>query len=498
VSKIKSIRHSLVPACACLIGSLTVLVSCGGNGRSTGTDPETVAATDDAGLSLEAAAGKALFFDQSLSASGKQSCGTCHAPDHAYSQNPAIDQGLPVPLGGARMDQTGFRNTPSLVYASFTPPFSLADGPVGGFFRDGRASSLASQAQVPFVEPFEMANHDNAEVIARLQLSPATLQAFIAAYGQSPLSDPDGAMKNVGAALQAYETEDPSFHPFTSKFDSWQAGKTTLTTDELAGLALFNNPGKGNCTACHPSQVQGFSTHPLFTDFSYDNIGVPRNWHIPANTVGAVSPIDGTALFTLAPIDVPGDAAYQYYDMGLCGPQMPRPADTAARADLSATTSLCGLFKVPTLRNIALTSPYFHNGVFTDLHQVVEWYVTRDINNNTDNNPSAVAAGPGGNPYEAVGTFYTAADGTPDADQYNDLPVDYDANVNVVEVPYTPPTFAGGQAPTLTPQEIDQVVAFLCTLSDGFDADNPSAYTEPAQCQPAAAQTALANQGTPP
>jgi cytochrome c peroxidase len=178
--------------------------------------------------------------------------------------------------------------------------------------------------------------------------------------------------------------------------------------------------------------------------------------------------------------------------MGLCGPLQAAVGDVNARPSLSATTSLCGIFKVPTLRNIAVTSPYFHNGVFTDLHQVLEWYVTRDINNNTGNNPNPVAAGPGGNPYIAVGTFYLTSTGTPDLYEYNDLPVLYDANVNIGEVPYTPPTFGGGQAPTLNAEDIDDVVAFLCTLTDGYDPTNPTAYNVPAQCQPSAAAAASA------
>jgi cytochrome c peroxidase len=314
----------------------------------------------------------------------------------------------------------------------------------------------------------------------------------------------------MGLGLAAYETEDPAFHPFSSKYDYWLAGQASLTAQELAGLALFNNPGKGNCTACHPSQRQAYSSHALFTDFTYDNIGVPRNWAIPANQAGVadilvtasvgvsgnvISSSGTTAGATAATaivsggvsaVDVPADAEYAYYDLGLCGPFSPAPNDVNARPILSATTSLCGLFKVPTLRNVAITSPYFHNGVFSDLHQVVEWYVTRDINNDTANNPNPVAAGPGGNPYVAAGTFYTAADGTPDLYEYNDLPADYDANVNIGEVPYTPPTFGGGQAPTLNAAEIDQVVAFLCTLTDGYDPSNPAAYEVPAQCQPQA------------
>jgi cytochrome c peroxidase len=493
-------RVALVRAwgpCLTLVAGALTLAACGGGSGSSGSGstsaapPSTAAPPPAAAQSLAAVAGKAIFSDTSLSASGKQSCGTCHVPSHAFTADGTTDHGLPVPLGGPNMDQTGFRNAPSLMYASFTPVFSLSGGPVGGFFRDGRASSLAAQAQQPFLTSFEMANADAAAVSDKLQKSTATLQAFVAAYGEAALADPQTTLADMGLALAAYETEDEEFHPFSSKYDAWLEGQATLTAQEQNGLALFNNPAKGNCTACHPSQVQGFSSHALFTDFSYDNIGVPRNWAIPANTVGAVSPIDGAPFATvLKPVNVPDDAEYAYYDLGLCGPFEPASGDVNARPVLSATTSLCGLFKVPTLRNIAMTSPYFHNGVFADLHQVVEWYVTRDINNNTGNNPNPVAAGPGGNPYESVGTFYTAANGTPDLYEYNDLPVEFDANVNIAEVPYTPPTFGGGQAPTLTAAEIDDVVAFLCTLTDGYDAANPTAYTVPAQCQPEAAATA--------
>jgi cytochrome c peroxidase len=466
------------------------LSSCGGGSSDDATAPAPSAP------SLASVAGKAIFFDASLSVSGKQSCGTCHVPSLAFTADPATDHGLPVSLGGPHMDQTGFRNAPSLMYASFTPPFSLTDGPTGGFFRDGRASSLAAQAVQPFVTPFEMANQDAAEVVGRLENSAATRAAFVAAYGEAVLGDPPTALADMGLALAAYETEDPGFHPFSSKYDYWLQGKAQLTAQEQAGLDLFNNPTKGNCTACHPSQPQGYSSHALFTDFTFDNIGVPRNWDIPANTPGSVSPIDGAPLITLTPVDVPSDAEYAYYDMGLCGPLQPSSTDSNARPNLSATTSLCGVFKVPTLRNIAVTAPYFHNGEFPDLHKVVQWYVTRDINDNTGNNPNPVAAGPGGNPYEPAGTFYVTASLTPDLYEYNDLPVEYDANVNVGEIPYTPPTFGGGQAPTLTADEIDEVVAFLCTLTDGFDPDHPAAYNVPSQCQPTAT-TAAAIRGAP-
>src|SRR5277367_185850 len=211
-------------------GALAVLValaSCGG-----GSSDQTGSAPLPATPSSAAAAGAAIFFDTSLSASGKQSCGTCHVPSHMFTADPATDHGLPVPLGGPNMDQTGFRNAPSLMYASFTPPFSLDDGPVGGFFRDGRASSLAEQAQQPFVTPFEMANKDAAEVVGRLENSAATLQAFVAVYGESVLSDPDAALADIGLAIAAYETEDAGFHPFSSKYDYSLQGKAQLTAQE--------------------------------------------------------------------------------------------------------------------------------------------------------------------------------------------------------------------------------------------------------------------------
>jgi len=475
-------KNNRTRACALglgIVASLTLL-GCGG-GSETPAAP-TVQAMSDA-----AVAGEALFHDKSLSASGQQSCATCHVKSRAFTADPAVDKGLPVPLGGVNMDEPGFRNAPSLMYAAFTPAFSIVDGGAsGGFFRDGRASSLAAQATVPFVTPFEMANQDAAEVVGRLRNSPDTLRLYRKAFATDSFSDPNQTLLNIGAAIGAYETEDvEEFEPFTSKFDAYTDGKVQLTDHELNGLALFNNPGKGNCTSCHPSVHQEFSSRALFTDFSYDNIGIPRNWSIPANSADARNPITGAPLkYIPVPVNVPNDAEYAYYDLGICGPFVSDPEDGGARPDLAHLIPSCGQFKVPTLRNIALTAPYFHNGVFTEIHKAVEWYITRDINNNTSNNPTPVAAGPGGNPYEAVGTFYTAADGTPDLYQYNDLPVLYDGNVNVGEVPYTAPAFAGGNGPTMTPQEIDDLVQFLCTLTDGFDPNNPSAYNVPAQCRP--------------
>jgi cytochrome c peroxidase len=487
VSNNNMARVRVLAPVAAMAAAMATLSACGGG--SSAADVTPLAAQP---LSAAAVAGEALFNDKSLSASGQQSCATCHVKSRAFTADPAVDKGLPVPLGGRNMDEPGFRNAPSLLYAAFTPAFSIdsAGTPHGGFFRDGRASSLAAQAVQPFLSPFEMANQDAAEVLSRLQSSQATVQKFIAAYGSDVLNDATATLNDIGAAIAAYESEKvDEFEPFTSKFDYYVDGKVQLTARELNGLALFNNPGKGNCTSCHPSVHQEFTSRALFTDFSYDNIGIPRNWNIPANASNPVNPFTGLPLsYMPTPVNVPADAEYAYYDLGLCGPFVSNPQDLGARPDLVRLTPTCGKFKVPTLRNIALTAPYFHNGSLPDLHKAVEWYVTRDINNNAANNPAPVPAGPGGNPYQAVGTFYTAADGTPDLYQYNDLPALFDANVNAGEVPYTAPkdaaTSVGGNAPTLNAQEIDDLVAFLCTLTDGFDPDNPSAYNVPAQCQP--------------
>lgn len=387
-------------------------------------------------LVADGAGGQADFLDQALSASGKQSCASCHDAARGFTD----PNNLAVSFGGPNHDLPGLRNAPSLNYASYTPNFKIdATGKAsGGFFRDGRSPSLADQAQQPFTNPFEMANASADDVFKTLLTRPY-LDQLTAVFTKAGIQDSATAMQSIGRALAAYQSEDPSFHTFDSKYDAYLAGKTTLSDSETRGLLLFNNPTKGNCTACHLSSRTG-TTPALFTDFTYDNVGIPRNWSIAANQEGTTLPYvpkNGAAL---------GDPNYSYYDLGICGP---------LRTDFRVGGSTCGKFKVPTLRNIALTAPYFHNGVFQTLDQVVAWYVTRD----TD-----------------PGRWYVKADGTPDV-PYNDLPVAFDGNVNVAEVPYNP-----AKAPSMTNQEMSDLVHFLCTLTDGFDPANPSAYNVPAQC----------------
>jgi len=402
-------------------------------------------------LSVKAELGQKLFFDTALSASGAQSCATCHVPSRAF----ASDDDLPVQPGGPTMNLTGLRNTPALVYTAFTPPFHIeSDGtPVGGFMRDGREPSLASQAQGPFVTPFEMANSGPDEVVARLKSRPY-LQDFIDIYGADTLNNADASMHALGDALAAFEKEDVRFHPFSSKYDYWLKGQAQLSAQEKNGLRLFNDPTAGNCAACHSSKSADGTTPPLFTDFSYDNLGVPRNTQIAAN--------DDTSALPYVPHNS-NDGVHHYYDLGLCGP---------LRSDLGHEASLCGAFKVPTLRDIALTAPYFHNGVFNTLQKTIQFYVSRDTS------PSQWYPDDGhGNiikfndmPATHGGQFSVNA---PGSDNF------YMGNVNSDEVPYN---HRLGENPSLTADDITDVVAFLCTLTDGYDPANPAAYALPSQC----------------
>jgi cytochrome c peroxidase len=451
---------------------IATLAACGGandgaSGSSAGTGGSSTST-----LSAAAQLGQKIFSDTTLSVSGQQSCATCHVAQFAFAQDSTADgpdHGSPVPLGGPNMDQTGFRNTPSLMYASYIPAFYFdsSGNPYGGFFRDGRSKTLADQAAQPFITSFEMANANAAEVIARLQTRPY-LADFEALYGMAALSDPATALQDMGAALAAFETEDPQFHPFSSKYDAFIAGQVQLTAQEQRGLAKFNDPSKGNCAACHPSISGDGVTPPMFTDFSYDNLGLPRNVNIPANSDTAAplyTPVNGT------------DGIHSYYDIGICG-----PFRDSGGINLFG---ICGQFKVPTLRNIAVTAPYFHNGQFATLADALGFYVRRDTNPDQ---------------------FYPT-DATGNVTKFDDLPAiygglfvvninvpgsdaSYIGNVNTLEIPYNRHI---GDTPALSTDDINDVIAFLCTLTDGFEPTNPTAQVLPAQCQAAVSATTSAS-----
>lgn len=369
------------------------------------------------------ALGRKLFFDVSLSASGKMSCASCHSPDHALGP----PNGLAVQFGGKDMKQAGLRAVPSLKYLQAAPQFtehyfeseddgdeSIDNGPTGGLTWDGRVDHGLDQARLPLLSPFEMANANAADAIAKIRKAGYD-DALRRIFGDAVLRDTETTLNAVLKAFEVFEQSYKEFYSYDSKYDSYLAGKAQLTAQESRGLRLFEDPDKGNCAQCHISKPAKNGTPPQFTDYGLIALGVPRNPRIPANA-------DPT-----------------YYDLGLCGP---------LRTDFLGTADYCGLFMTPTLRNVATRSVFFHNGVFHTLREVMEFYVQRDTNPDK----------------------WYARDKDGRARSFDDLPAAYHGNINV------DPPFGGrpGDDPALSVDEIDDVIAFLKTLTDGYVADKTS------------------------
>ena len=358
--------------------------------------------------------GRALFFDASLSASGKTACAACHDPAHAY----AAPNRSSVQPGGAGNRSAGVRAVPSLTYEQNIPPFTqhffdsgeddgVDQGPAGGRDWDGRAQSAHEQARAPLFSAFEMANTGPEAVVAKVRAAPYAGQ-FRATFGDGVLADPALAFKGVLLALESFEQTPEAFYPYSSKYDAYLRGEAELSAAETRGLAAFNDPAKGNCARCHPSAIRE-GAFPQFTDFGYAALGAPRNAAIPAN------------------------ADPHYYDLGLCGP---------LRTDLDHVRAYCGLFRTPSLRNAARKLSYFHNGVFHRLEEVVRFYAERDT---------------------APRRWYPASAGGGVA-KFDDLPARYRSNLE-----RQPPLDRhAGDRPALNEAEIRDIVAFLKTLSDGY------------------------------
>ncbi len=323
-------------------------------------------------LTLEEKLGGLIYRDTNLSVNFNQSCMTCHHPSAGFADPANRRDPVNFPVSdGSDPTLFGGRNAPTAAYAGFSPPLQQApDGTwSGGMFWDGRATGwtlkdpLAEQAQGPFVNPVEMGLTE-AEVVKRVAASNYA-NLFLKVYTKTDFKDVSGTYNNIARAIAAFERSD-AVTRFTSKFDDFYlacnaAGidvstidlKTNLaglpqgilTTRQLKGLALFND--KAKCSACHstkefvdPSDPTG-KLPPLFTDFTYDNLGLPTNWRVV--DLSGVSPPD----------------------LGL-----------GKFLQLEAQN---GKFKVPTLRNVALTPPYGHNGYFATLAGIVHFYNTRDV-----------------------------------------------------------------------------------------------------------------------
>jgi len=377
---------------------------------------------DDAYLTPEQRLGKQLFEDTSLSEPRGEACASCHQPKHAFQGN--AGSRIAAVSAGTRAETFGIRNTPTLMYMAYSPPFGFYkdtdEGKVvleakGGQFWDGRATTLVDQVSGPMLNPLEMNNPSVKAIVAKVKASSEADQ-LKKIYGDGVFEDDARAMAKIATAIVAFETS-PRFAPFSSRFDDYLRGKDELNGLEELGFELFKDKDKGNCIACHAGKAASDDpTDWVFTDFTYDNIGVPRNSAIPAN------------------------ADPSYSDLGLC-----RQPGLATRLPKGVELySLCGQFKVPTLRNIAVTGPYFHNGAFESLSDAVKFYASRDTNPEN---------------------WYPKKSGGA-VDKFNDLPAAYKDNVNHDEVPYDR---MPGERPRLNDKEIDAIVAFLRTLTDkGF------------------------------
>ncbi len=327
------------------------LVACGGDGSSS-----TPAFTTEADL------GEALFHDVNLSANRSQSCATCHNPEHAFIDNrsnatrhasatgPVADVGA-VSLGDDGVS-LGDRNAPTAAYASFSPAFTFGtharinsqqpdyEGFIGGQFHDGRASNLAAQAEGPPLNPIEMGMDDEADVVTRLMENADYVASFESLYGTAIWNDTEQAYEAMGTAIAAFE-ETEVFAPFDSRYDRFLNGDYTYDPSSRAafGKAQFFSPQFTNCATCHQLKTVGFQGE-TFSGYEYHNIGVPVN----------------------TTVRLANGSAADLVDQGLL--------DNAAVTD----TAQRGKYKVPTLRNVAITGPYMHNGAFAELDTVMRFY----------------------------------------------------------------------------------------------------------------------------
>lgn len=301
-------------------------------------------------LPTKEALGKALFSDTSLSLNRTQSCATCHADSAAFTDARTDGAGMSRGDDGTSL---GDRNAPSVAYAAFSPDFTvgsrrrhnkqnanrLYEGPLGGFFWDGRAPTLAHQAGGPPLNPLEMALPDEATAVARVNENDDYRAAFRAFFGT------EVTYAAITEAIATFEAT-PEVSPFDSRYDRFLRGEGQLSFKELTGKSLFFSEF-ANCAICHQLHSNGDPVNELketFSGYEFHNLGVPVN--TAARAMNGVTAIDE----------------------GLGGEHR-------------------GKFKTPTLRNVAVTGPYMHNGVFANLRTAIEFY-------DQHTNPTARALNP--------------------------------------------------------------------------------------------------------
>lgn len=354
--------------------------------------------------------GRKLYMDTGLSLNRNQSCMTCHHPSAGFA-DPAnrLDPSIPV-SDGSDPELFGGANAPSSAYAGFSPilEFVCEGGDclwIGGMFWNGRATGwrledpLAEQALGPFLNPREMGLASMEEVVSRVQASSYAREFERVfsdpAWGWMGWGDVEGTYDLIGRAIAEFERSQ-TVTRFSSLFDRFYSAcrsagidvadigirtpisavpQGILSPGQLKGLALFNRPNNndgilgdidgvpegGNCAACHPSGASMYDPagRALFTDFSYDNLGIPTNWKLYALLNAKL---------------LPGETEAEPPDLGLGG--FLATVDLAGFPGAVASDEY-GKFKVPTLRNVAKSPPYGHNGYFVTLKEIVGFYNLR-------------------------------------------------------------------------------------------------------------------------
>lgn len=309
-----------------ILGASSMMFSgCGGDNSANDALSNTTTSTT---ISTKEELGQSLFFDTNLSLNRTMSCATCHNPEQAFidTRNNGVNGSVSLGDDGVSL---GDRNAPMVSYTSFTPEFNLATL-TGGQFLDGRASNLTEQVKGPLLNPVEMKMPDTQSVIARVQENNNYITAIESIYGENIFDDSDSAYTAIADAIASFE-QTSVFQTFDSDFDT-----NTMSEAAIRGQNLFRSR-RVNCIRCHDDRGNA-----LFTNFTYENLGIPVNT--------AVRNLNGHAL-----------------DNGL----LENPAVSSQSEN--------GKFKVASLRNVAVTQPYMHNGVFKTLKTVVHFYNTRDV-----------------------------------------------------------------------------------------------------------------------
>jgi cytochrome c peroxidase len=375
--------------------------------------------------------GRSIFFDQDLSFNGNQSCAVCHAPESGWTGPDSNINAHGAVYEGSIAGRFGNRKPPSSAYATQSPIFHFVINKkealfIGGNFWDGRAtgemlgSPAAEQALGPFLNPLEQALPDAATVVQKVcESSYASLFTQVCGAGACNPINVSAAYDCIGLSIAAYEASS-EVNAFTSKYDYYLSGSVDLSKEEKKGLNLFKS--KGKCSKCHVLELGPNGESPLFTDFTYDNLGLPKNPENPFYEQAAFNP-----------------SGYRWIDLGLGGFLNTRPDYQGFAAENY------GKHKVPTLRNVdkwdtslgTKVKAFGHNGYFKSLKGIVHFYNTRDVKTvcleSFTSEADALAAGCWPLP---------------------EIPV----NVNTSEL---------GNL-NLSGAEEDAVVSFLKTLSDGY------------------------------